>query len=457
MLAVPEPAVEEPAQVAAAAAPDVHRPAAPVRAPQPAPQAAVPIDEPADSAGDGGAPSLEQYGLAAGQVISEKNASQFTELLVPGIDWGVRYGWRLELVDYKPIKMPKRFREATEKHAGQVRLGPGALTVENYVAGLPFPRVDANDPDAAAKVMWNFYYNGFLTDDKVMSGVDTYSGSVGPHEPIRTERHLLTDVYRRLNYNGRLYVDPKPEMPNPEGVRYKESLHPILEPFDLKGVGATFYRYLDPGRQDDNWLYLPQLRRVRRLSTAQRSDALFGQDVDSDSFAGYNGHIGWMSYRLLGERTILATMHARNFPPKWQNPEDWLYEDVWEPRRVWVIEATPKMSQYAYGKRVLYVDQEAWVIAISDSYDRAGQLWKTAVNMYTAKREAIPGDARVQYEDEMLFFNADIYYDVQLQHATATANPRFAGTEKGYFINVGARMGVTEDYFTVAHMIEKGG
>ncbi len=40
----------------------------------------------------------------------------------------------------------------------------------------------------------------------------------------------------------------------------------------------TSYRYLDPDKQDDSWLYLPSLRRVRRLSAAQRSDALFGQD-----------------------------------------------------------------------------------------------------------------------------------------------------------------------------------
>ena len=43
--------------------------------------------------------------------------------------------------------------------------------------------------------------------------------------------------------------------------------------------------------------HVEQLRRVRRLSTAQRSDALFGQDTDADSFGGYNGHVAWMRYK----------------------------------------------------------------------------------------------------------------------------------------------------------------
>ena len=44
----------------------------------------------------------------------------------------------------------------------------------------------------------------------------------------------------------------------------------LIEPFDLKGVGFTYNRYLDPARQDDSWLYYPLLKRARRLSTAQR-------------------------------------------------------------------------------------------------------------------------------------------------------------------------------------------
>lgn len=401
---------------------------------------------------------LASVGLKSGDVVNKGNLEQHRALLTPGLQAGVQLGWRLNVIEPTPIEMPRRYREATEKFAGQAKLSEDGLTVENYTAGRPFPSVDPADPKAPFKIMWNFYYNFAGTDDIVEKGIDTFVGNVKANAAMQIERHLLTDAYRKLNYNGRLYVDPAPEMQNPEGVRYKESVHPILEPFDVKGVGATFYRYLDPNKQDDSWLYLPQLRRVRRLSTAQRSDSLFGQDVDADGFWGYNGHIAWMDYKLVGEQTILATMHAKNVPPRWQEPEDWLYDDVWEPRRVFVVEAISKMPQYGYGKRILFVDKESYMIPMSDSYDRAGQLWKFWVNMWSMRKEAVPGGGPGgPYEDSMPFLNAAVVADVQLSHATSTAIPRtMVKADGGMYLNVGQKMGVTEDFFTVAHLVSSG-
>lgn len=399
--------------------------------------------------------SLAEFNLRESDVISRENMDQYSELLTPGLEWGVRYAWRMRLAEPKHIELPKRYREATEKYAGQVRLGPNKVTLENYVAGLPFPHIDANDPDAAMKIMWNFYYGPRIIDDFSELLFEGDTGTVTQGAPMQVERHYIVDAVRRLNYNGRLYVDPKPELPNPDGVRFKNSLHPLIEPFDLKGVGLTEQRYLDPTRQDDTWLYLPQLRRVRRMSSAQRSDALFGQDTDADSFYGYNGHIAWMSYRLLGERTILATMHAKNVPVKWQEPEDWVYDDVWEPREVWVIEAVSKMPQYAYGKRILFIDKQAWVVGLSDIYDRAGQLWKIWLNMFSYKRQEAPGTP--VYDDEMGFHHAIVVYDMQLAHATKVALPSTKASDlECHFYNLGEKGGVTEGFFTVAHLIETG-
>ena len=139
---------------------------------------------------------------------------------------------------------------------------------------------------------------------------------------------------------------PKPVLlPNTEGVRAKPSLHPILEPFDLKGVGLTGIRYLDPDRQDDTWLYLPTLRRVRRLSSAQRSDALFGQDTDVDSYGGYAGQIPWFTWKFLGDKKILGTFHAEKFPVEYcPGGGDFVYCDNWEKRDVWVVEGVAEAA-----------------------------------------------------------------------------------------------------------------
>jgi hypothetical protein len=355
------------------------------------------------------------------------------------------------------IEMIRPYREATEKYAGQAKLRPDGLQVLNWTAGQPFPNLDANDPQIAYKIMWNYGYGWAATDDTNSLNFDADTGTIGKNRGMTVERHYLIDSIRHLNYTGRLFVDPKPNLPNPEDLRYKESLHPLSEPFDLKGVGGTTYRYNDPAKQDDSWLYLPQLRRVRRLSTAQRSDALFGQDSDLDSYYGYSGHIAWMDWKFLGERTVLAAMHGQNVPVKWQEPEDWAFDDVWEPRQVYVIEGNSKLPQYAYGKRMIFIDKESWTVTHSDIYDRAGQLWKVWVNLYSFKKEAIPGAKVSRYPEEMGFVHAVVMLDTQLVHATKSALPStHSQGEECTFLNMGEKAGITEDFFTVANLIASG-
>ena len=59
----------------------------------------------------------------------------------------------------------KAFREATEKYSGQVKLGPDGRSIEGHVGGLPFPQLDPNDPQVAVKIMWNYEYKPYVTDD----------------------------------------------------------------------------------------------------------------------------------------------------------------------------------------------------------------------------------------------------------------------------------------------------
>jgi len=257
-----------------------------------------------------------------------------------------------------------------------------------------------------------------------------------------------------------LVLDPKPIFePNKDQVRYKESLHPIIEPFDLKGTGFTYYRYLDPSRHDDSWLYLPQLRRVRRLSSAQRSDALFGQDTDIDSYGGYAGSVAWMDWKLLGERTILGAMHGVNWPVKWgEGTGDFTFDDVWEKRDVYVIEGRSKLPQYAYSKRVIFVDKEAWVIPYSDIYDHSGELWKVWVNLYRMRNTPFEGaPPEGTYDDVMPFSPSIFMVDLQLDHATRVALPshRFERAV-GWNYNKGEESGTTEEFFSIAEMISAG-
>ncbi|MFQ5668031.1 MAG: outer membrane lipoprotein-sorting protein [Candidatus Binatia bacterium] len=229
----------------------------------------------------------------------------------------------------------------------------------------------------------------------------------------------------------------------------------------MKGVGALDFRFLDPSRQDDNWLYIPAVRRVRRMSTAQRSDSLFGQDTDQDSYWGYSGNIAWSRWKLLGVKDVLGVVHRQHFRAR-RCPDgaDFVYCDNWEKRHAYVIEGNSKLPQYAYGKRILYIDTEAWVVLYSDIYDKSGELWKVWMEFFSFRKNA-PG-SNVVYKDEMGFTSA-VMVDTQGLHATLIRIPGPASPDPTtWYFNQGPAAvspyapGNIEEVFTVPHLIEAG-
>jgi Protein of unknown function (DUF1329) len=404
----------------------------------------------------GVAPGVALADVAPGDKLDASNVDKAKDLLSPGMIWCVKRGLPITVSETKRIEWPQAYKEATEKYSAQVKLTPDGLDVKNYVAGLPFPNLDPKDPQIAYKIMWNYSYNFLTTDDVDLRNFDADTGSIPQDGPMTVERHFLLDHFRRLFWTGRLYVEPKPDKPNPNGYRAQQGLYPILEPFDLKGVGALGNRYVESSKQDDSWLYLPSLRRVRRLSTAQRSDALFGQDTDVDSYYGYSGHIAWMEWKYLGEKEVLGSMHGEHYPVNWDKKVDWAFNDLWEKRKVYALEGVSKLPQYAYSKRVIFVDKEGWVIPFTDIYDRSGELWKIWINNMSF-RKSVPGTNAVQYPDEMGFIPSIVMVDLQLEHATKASlpSPRFPG-EQGWYFNQGEKAGITDDWFTVAALVAAG-
>ncbi|MDX2171285.1 MAG: DUF1329 domain-containing protein [Deltaproteobacteria bacterium] len=400
------------------------------------------------------APTMAE--VKPGDVVNAANLEAAREWLTPGLEWCVRRGMTLRVAAPRPIEAPAPYREATERFAPQVRLGSDRLTLQNYVAGLPFPVIDPADPQAAVKVMWNSEYKWLATDDLDARDFDADAGAIGRDGAgMRVERHFVLGYLRRLFFTGRLFVDPKPVWPNPDGIRYRESLHPVVEPADLRGVGMTSVRYVAPTRPDESWLYLPNLRRVRRLSSAQRSDPLFNQDIDADSYFGYSGQVGWMDWKFLGERTVLAPMHGEHLPVQWgAGSADFAFDDVWEPRQVYVVEGTSKLPQYAYAKRVLYVDKDTWVVPLSDLYARDGQLWKVWLNLFSFRREPFAGAKTSVYPSDMGFSPAVVMVDIAADHATRVALPSRTSGSEGWFFNMGDRLGLSEDWFKIAHLIQ---
>ncbi len=399
-----------------------------------------------------------------GDHISESNLEEVEGLVSPGMLWAVEHGMDMDIVPYQRIYPPTAYQEAAEQYSDQAYLDADNV-MHNWVAGTPFPIVDSNDPQAAARIMYNYERKFQYIDDMHLAMVDGETGALyvaaDGNVAYRVERHFLAEWSRVLNFTGRLYNEPKPEITNnPDGVLRKFGFYPLIEPFDITGVGSINYRYIDRSRFDDTWFYIPMVRRVRRMSAAQRSDAMFGQDIDVDSFGGYAGQIPWFEWRLLGEKPMLAAMHGREMPGKFcEGNGGATICDAWEMRpKMYVIEGRSSLASYAYSKRIMYVEKESFTIPYTDMYDQNNELWKT---LHYISRYSVRPNPNVdyEYEEPQLFPYALSIIDMQALHATRFSLPGVGfPDEAGWYLNQGSdgEQAVSEDWYGVAALINAG-
>jgi hypothetical protein len=161
----------------------------------------------------------------------------------------------------------------------------------------------------------------------------------------------------------------------------------ISSPPQLTGtvllVHETVDQVSDPRRA---WLYNAGQRRVRRAPQVAYDGP--GQGSDGTRFADeldmLNGapdrfdwklvgkkemYIPYNSYRLISPELSYKDVHLKGHP----NQDYTRYEL----HRVWEIEATlAEGKRHSYSRRVFYIDEDSWGIAVKDQYDGQGNLWR---------------------------------------------------------------------------------
>ncbi len=371
-----------------------------------------------------------------GDTITKDTMAKADALLVPAVKWFVQHGMPIKVTPYKKVELPRLYKEATEKYSAQVKLSADGREIFNYVAGLPFPNIDPNDPMVGFKIMWNHEQKPSYVDNFGSEWIMELVNSKG-----ELERTYGSQFARRMMWTGRLYTDPKPVIPHNPAIRYTEQFGPLFIPNDLKGASALTFRYLAMDSPDDTYMYLPELRRVRRVSVANRSDAFWGTDADLDSLWGMNSKVSYWTFRLLAEKEVLAPVHSGKYgtrdiwcaPPNGKSgiPAFLPCNANWEKRPVYVVEGLPTgYSQYAYSKRILYPDKDFWNMNFSEMYDSGGELWKVWMNIFDFSKKPyegyptkpIPG-GKYNYEDEWPFTANALVTDVQTSHATKADAP----------------------------------
>jgi hypothetical protein len=339
----------------------------------------------ADTADDATGPALRE-----GDVISIEQVDRLKPYL-PAEFWANREfifyeGMRLEIgpsfADYSP---PQVYQDATQANRGKARIGPEG-SLEGYVAGQPFPMAEidcAGDPDAGIKLAWNFDFR-WEGAGRQSLGRYTYWDR-GEQLPL---------YYEGWGQIVQLSHRPEPQYADKGGDVFRGEQRKnafaigVDAPFDAKGIAVLNYRYKSAdgpprsAKNDDTWVYVPTLRRVRRISTAQRTDAVSGTDFTLDDLNGFNGIPPQYTWRCLGEQDVVATVNTKvkgypytrdhNFGPYGLSFAD----DRWELRHTFKFEFVPKNADHPYSRKLIFLDKNTAEILYSFAYDRKGELWK---------------------------------------------------------------------------------
>ncbi|MCP3677020.1 MAG: outer membrane lipoprotein-sorting protein, partial [Deltaproteobacteria bacterium] len=75
-----------------------------------------------------------------------------------------------------------------------------------------------------------------------------------------------------------------------ETLKDERSITFFLSPADIKNTTYLSYDYDDGDKDDDSWLYLPSLKKVKRLASFDKSDAFPGSDFTYTAIASSKRH-----------------------------------------------------------------------------------------------------------------------------------------------------------------------
>src|SRR5262249_27496100 len=140
------------------------------------------------------------------------------------------------------------------------------------------------------------------------------------------------------------------------GHRTRKGITFFLSPPEVRGVG--FLSWSNPDKDDDQWLYLPELKRVRQISGSSRKQSFQGSDFSYDDLQLFDDLRDWTesdaTSKLVREGEVVDGVPCA------------------------VIELAPQGKDYDYGKIVVWLDRKDSTYRKLELYDKKdGALVKT--------------------------------------------------------------------------------
>ena len=127
-----------------------------------------------------------------------------------------------------------------------------------------------------------------------------------------------------------------------------KGLSVFLNPKDIKGTALLTYSH--KVGLDDQWLWLPALKRVKRISSSNKSGSFMGSEFAFEDISSFE--VEKYTYKFLREET-------------------------YEGKKVFVLEADPVDESSGYKRQLAYIDVERYIPLKTDFYDRKDSFLKT--------------------------------------------------------------------------------
>ncbi len=129
-----------------------------------------------------------------------------------------------------------------------------------------------------------------------------------------------------------------------------KSLMEFLTPADVKGTKFLSYEHAD--KDDDQWLYLPALKRVKRIASKNKSGSFMGSEFSYEDLSAFNIE----KYNYSGDAQEV-TVNGKKY---------------------YKSERIPNSKNSGYTKQVAWTTTDTFLTMKVDYYDRKKELLKTS-------------------------------------------------------------------------------
>ena len=310
--------------------------------------------------------------------VTASNMDKYKDLLTPGqIKLFETYPDTFKMNVYqtrRSASFPDHVYQAVKDNATRSELIEGGNGIKQAAVGIPFPV-----PENGLEAIWNhtLRYRGENVARQGGQAAPTASGS-----------------YTYIGFDETLMLPYGVKGASPEALEKTNILfkfkQKVTEPARLAGTALLVHETMDQIKVPRQaWTYNTGQRRVRRAPNVAYDAPGTASDGlrTTDDFDMYNGAPNRYTWTLKGKQELLIpyndyrlhsdqVKYADILKPGHINPDLVRYEK----HRVWVVEANLKENtRHTYKKRVFYIDEDSWQVAVTDIYDNRDELYRVGV------------------------------------------------------------------------------